>query len=132
MSQNFVTKTILLVEDEALLAMGIKMVLEKNGYTVVHVLNGEKAVETVAKENIDLILMDIDLGKNRMDGTVAAEIILKDHDIPIIFHTSHAEKEMVEKVKGITRYGYVLKNAGSSSSLNRSRWRSNCLPRINR
>ena len=47
-----------------------------------------------------------------MDGTVAAEIILKDHDIPIIFHTSHAEKEMVEKVKGITRYGYVLKNAG--------------------
>ena len=63
MSQNSNPKTILLVEDEALIAMGKKLILEKNGYSVIHVLNGEKALETVAEENIDLILMDIDLGE---------------------------------------------------------------------
>lgn len=56
--------------------------------------------------------MDIDLGDGKMDGTEAAEMILNEYELPIVFLTSHAEKEMVEKGKGITRYGYVLKNAG--------------------
>ncbi len=112
MSQDFVTQTILLVEDEALLAMGTKMILEDAGYNVVHVLTGEAAVPAVNAGDIDLILMDIDLGRNQMDGTETAELILREHSIPIIFHTSHSEREMVERVKGITRYGYVLKSAG--------------------
>jgi PAS domain S-box-containing protein len=112
MSQDSVTKTILLVEDEALLAMATQMVLQDNGYDVVHVSTGEAAIEAVQAGGIDLILMDIDLGRNRMDGTETAEKILEEQNIPIIFHTSHAEREMVERVKGITRYGYVLKSAG--------------------
>jgi PAS domain S-box-containing protein len=47
-----------------------------------------------------------------MDGTQAAQEILRTHELPIVFLTSHAEKEMVDRVKGITRYGYVLKNSG--------------------
>jgi len=112
MSQDSVIKSILLVEDEALLAMATKMGLEENGYDVVHVSTGEAAIEAVYAGGIDLILMDIDLGRNRMDGTETAEKILQERAIPIIFHTSHSEREMVEKVKGITRYGYVLKSAG--------------------
>jgi DNA-binding NarL/FixJ family response regulator len=66
----------------------------------------------VKSEKIDLVLMDIDLGKNRIDGIEAAETILLEHDLPIVFCTNHNEKEIVERVKGITRYGYVLKNSG--------------------
>ena len=105
-------KTILLVEDEALLALKSKTLLEKHNYSVLHVMSGEKALEIVDTADIDLILMDIDLGKGRLDGTETAQKILRNHEIPIIFYTSHSEKEMVEKVKGITRYGYVLKSAG--------------------
>jgi len=47
-----------------------------------------------------------------MIGTDAAREILRTASIPIIFLTAHAEREMVEKVKGITRYGYVIKNSG--------------------
>jgi len=106
------SKTILLVEDEALIAMDEAAVLEKNGYTVVTAYNAKKAIAKARDESIDLILMDIDLGSGKMDGTEAAEEILRERELPIVFLTSHAEKEMVEKVKGITRYGYVLKNAG--------------------
>ena len=106
------TKKILLVEDEALIAMNEAKMLEKHGFEVATAYNGEKAIEAVDSDpEILLILMDIDLGKG-MDGTETAGEILSHHDIPIIFLTSHSEKEMVDKVKGITRYGYVLKNAG--------------------
>ncbi len=106
-----VKKRILLVEDEALLAMNEKVQLEKYGYAVRTVTTGEKAVEAVhASPDIDLILMDINLGRG-IDGTQAAEIILKDRDIPIVFLSSHTDPEVVEKTEKITSYGYVVKNS---------------------
>ncbi len=105
-------KRILLVEDEALIAMNEAATLRKYGYEVITVHNGKKAIETASVEEIDLVLMDIDLGSGKMDGTEAAEIILEQKELPIVFCTSHAEKEYVDKVKKITGYGYVLKNSG--------------------
>lgn len=55
--------------------------------------------------------MDIDLGRG-IDGTEAATRILEQRRVPIVFLTSHAEREVVDRVKGITRYGYVVKNSG--------------------
>lgn len=106
-------KTILLVEDEVLLAMSEMHQLKKEGYSVIHVDSGEKAVQTMRalSDSIDLILMDIDLGKG-IDGTVAAEEILKTYTVPIVFLSSHTEKEVVEKTEKITSYGYVVKNTG--------------------
>ncbi|MFW5737547.1 MAG: PAS domain S-box protein [Spirochaetota bacterium] len=106
------TRTILLVEDEALIALAQQTTLVGYGYEVVTVHTGEAAVEAATKdESIDLVLMDIDLGRG-MDGTEAASRILESRAVPIVFLTGHSEREMVEKVKGITRYGYVLKSAG--------------------
>ncbi len=106
------SKTILLVEDEPLIAMSESMVIKDFGYNVIISSTGEDAVrQTIDNENINLILMDIDLG-NGIDGTAAAKLILEKRNIPIVFLTSHFEKEMVDKVKGITRYGYVIKNSG--------------------
>ncbi len=112
LSNTECTKTILLVEDEVLIAMDEAAVLKKHGFRVITAYNGKNAIEAVLEHDIDLVLMDIDLGEDKMDGTEAAEIILQERDLPVIFLTSHTEKEMVEKVKGITRYGYVLKDAG--------------------
>jgi len=105
------SKTILLVEDEAVIALTEKFTLEKYGYAVLHVNTGEKAIAAVeTKPGIDLILMDIDLGDG-IDGTQAAETILQNHDIPIVFVSSHSEREVVEKTEKITSYGYVLKSS---------------------
>jgi PAS domain S-box-containing protein len=105
-------KSILLVEDEAIIALNESAQLQKHGYDVITAPRAEKAVEIALNRHVDLILMDIDLGKGKMDGTEAAQIILREKDLPVIFLTSHAEKETVDRVKGITRYGYVLKSAG--------------------
>jgi len=104
-------KTILLVEDESIIAMTEKMTLERYGYDVVIASTGEKAVELIDEKSVyDLILMDIDLGKG-LDGTQAAERILSKHDIPVVFLSSHTEPEVVEKTEKITSYGYVVKNS---------------------
>ncbi len=108
------SRKILLVEDEALIAMAEAQVLKKYGYEVLTAHNGEKAIETVDSEpGVSLILMDIDLGKG-IDGTETAERILAAHDLPIAFLSSHTEPEVVEKTEGITSYGYILKNSGET------------------
>src|SRR6056297_4117637 len=107
-------KKILLVEDEPLIALGEAKMLKKYGFGVVTVHSGEKAVEAVDSDPpISLILMDIDLGTG-MDGTEAAQRILEEHDLPIVFLSSHNEPEVVEKTEGISSYGYIVKNSGET------------------
>jgi len=104
-------KTLLLVEDEPLIALTEKRALEQYGYAVIHVGSGEAAVASMdSGTQIDLILMDINLGSG-IDGTEAAETILVHHEVPIVFVSSHSEREIVEKTERITSYGYVVKNS---------------------
>ena len=106
------TRTLLLVEDEAILALSEQRMLERNGYAVVVARSGEEAVGLAATEpNVDLVLMDIDLGPG-IDGTEAAQRILELREVPIVFLTSHTEPDYVDLVKRITGYGYVVKNSG--------------------
>jgi len=107
-------KTILLVEDEQIVSMNESRILSRNGYNVVTVPDGESAVAYMKEGGeANLVLMDIELGGG-MDGTEAARIILEDHDIPVVFLTSHTELEMVEKTEKITSYGYIIKNTGET------------------
>ena len=107
-----VKKTILLVEDETVIAMAQANIVRSFGYDVITAISGEEAVKLVSeKKEISLILMDIDLGKG-MDGTEAAKQIFEIREIPVVFLTSHSEEEYVSRVKKITRYGYVIKNSG--------------------
>lgn len=107
-------KRILLVEDEAIIAMATKALLEEYGYQVEYVSRGEAAVAAVAADpGIDLVLIDIDLGPG-MDGSEAAELILKNRDLPVVFLSSHTEPEIVEKTEIITSFGYVVKESGGT------------------
>ncbi|MFW5811658.1 MAG: PAS domain-containing protein [Alkalispirochaetaceae bacterium] len=105
-------KVILLVEDECIIALHEKLLLEGNGYSVHTVSSGEAAVAWVTEgKRVDLVLMDIDLGDG-IDGTEAAKRILEVRTLPVVFLTSNADREMVRKVKQISIYGYVLKTSG--------------------
>ncbi|MFP4510916.1 MAG: response regulator [Spirochaetaceae bacterium] len=107
-------KTILLVEDEVLIALAEKKLLERAGYEVLTARTGEQAVDLArSTAHIDLILMDIDLGSG-MRGTEAASIILTERTIPLAFLSSHTEPEIVDSTEGITSYGYILKTSGDT------------------
>ncbi|TVR05802.1 MAG: PAS domain S-box protein [Spirochaetaceae bacterium] len=104
--------TTLLVEDEAIIAAAETAALQRHGFDVVHARSGEEALEVVqSTADVSLILMDIDLGSG-IDGTEAARRILAQREVPIVFLTSHSEPEFVDRVAGISGYGYVLKDSG--------------------
>ena len=104
-------KTILLVEDEGIIALTEAQTLKAFDYNVVVANSGEKAIEFVNRNTeINLILMDIDLGKG-IDGTEVAREILQQHELPIVFLSGHTEKEIVRKTEKITSYGYIVKGS---------------------
>lgn len=105
-------KKILLVEDEALIARDEADLIKNFGYDVFVCHTGEKALEFMdAHPEIDLILLDIDLGSG-IDGTETARRVQEKRHVPIVFLTFHGEREMVDRVRGLPRYGYVMKNSG--------------------
>jgi len=107
-------QSILLVEDEPLIALAEKKTIERAGYRVTTVNTGEKAVAAMQNgTETDLILMDINLGDG-IDGTEAAQIILQNRELPIVFLSSHTEPETVDKTEKISSYGYVVKNSGDT------------------
>ena len=100
---------ILIVEDEAIIAMGIESNLQSLGYEVTSIVNtGEKAIQNAEKDKPDLILMDIRI-KGEMDGIDTAEVIRNNFGIPVIFSTAYLDQERIDRAKITMPFGYVLK-----------------------
>jgi len=100
---------ILVVEDERILAIGIKRKLESLGYTVTGIASsGEEAIEKSGQTEPDLILMDIVL-KGDMDGIEAVQQIINLYNIPVIYLTAYADDEIMERAMVTEPYGYLLK-----------------------
>ncbi len=100
---------ILIVEDEAIIAMEIENSLQNLGYEVVSIVdNGDDAIEKADTDRPDIILMDIRI-KGEMDGIDAAAIIRNRFGIPVIFSTAYLDKKRIERAKVTLPFGYLLK-----------------------
>ena len=100
---------ILVVEDEIIVAEDIAGRLKKLGYSVTAtVASGEEALEKVAENQPDLVLMDIVL-KGEMDGVTAAEKIRSQVNVPTIFLTAYADDKTLQRAKLTDPFGYIIK-----------------------
>ena len=100
---------ILIVEDEAIIAMEIENQLQSLGYEVISIVDtGEKAIAKAEVDKPDLILMDIRI-KGEMDGIDTAEVIRNRFGIPVIFSTAYLDENRIERAKITMPFGYVLK-----------------------
>ncbi len=104
--------TILLVEDELLIALNEQSGLEELGHRVICAHGREEALRCIdVNSEIDLILMDVDLGPGPDGIDTASEILQKRH-IPVIFLSSHDEDTIVKKAIDVSPYGYIAKSSG--------------------
>jgi len=100
---------ILVVEDEALVALHLEQRLHMLGHTVVGTaLSGTDALEQTAAHLPDLVLMDINLGRG-ISGIEAAQQINRVFDIPVVFVTAHSDDAILQKATAAGPYGYVVK-----------------------
>jgi len=102
-------KKVLIVEDEIIIAESIKKSLIKLEYNVIGIVTfGEDSIIVSRDLKPDIVLMDIML-EGEMNGIEAADIILKNYEIPIIFLTSYGDKDTMEKAVLSQPYGYIIK-----------------------
>lgn len=87
---------ILLVEDEALLALDLRDTLEEAGATVVGpIVSVPEAVRAAQEASFDAAILDVDL---QGDEVFPAAQIIAGRDIPFLFHTAHGEASHLRSV----------------------------------
>jgi CheY-like chemotaxis protein len=103
------SERILIVEDEGLVALSLKVCLECAGYEVEAVVSsGEEAIALAATGRSDLIIMDISL-KGSLDGIAAAERIRSLRDVPVIYLTAHSDAGTLDRIGSTSSAGIILK-----------------------
>ena len=102
---------ILVVEDEAIIAMEIESRLQNLGYEITSIVNnGNDAISKAEEDDPDLILMDIRIIGDK-DGISTAELIRERFGIPVVFSTAYLDEERIERAKKLqSGLGRVLGN----------------------
>ncbi|MFC1569749.1 ATP-binding protein [bacterium] len=106
---NDTNNTILIVEDEKLIARDLQKLLEMLGFQVPATVSSSKeALNFIKNRTPDLILMDIKL-EGPVDGIETAKQIKDRIDVPVVFLTALPDQEYINRAKEINPAGYLLK-----------------------
>lgn len=101
-------KRILLAEDETIIRLDLKDLLERAGFEVcAEARDGEEAVELARDSQPDLAILDVKMP--RLDGIEAARRILEERPIPIVMLTAYSQEELVSRAVEAGVFGYLVK-----------------------
>jgi response regulator NasT len=99
---------ILVAEDETIIRLDLRELLERAGFEVcAEAKDGLEAVELARTEEPDLALLDVKMP--RLDGIDAARRILDERPIPIVMVTAYGEEELVARAVEAGVFGYLVK-----------------------
>ena len=110
------TTRIVIAEDEALIRMDLKEMLEEEGYTVVgEAGDGEAAVRLAREHRPDLCILDVKMPV--LDGISAAERISEENLGPVLMLTAFSQRELVERARDAGAMAYLVKPFSKSDVL---------------
>ena len=99
---------ILIAEDETIIRLDVRTLLEKAGHEVVaEARDGEEAVVLAAEHDPDLIVMDVRMP--HLDGIEAARQISDRKPVPIVMLTAYAEEDLVTRASEAGAFAYLVK-----------------------
>lgn len=99
---------IFIADDEALICMDLREMLEEAGHEVVGIgSDGVEALDLVKEKKPDLVILDVKMP--RLDGIQAARMIAHDNLAPVVLLTAFGDEDMIEKAKKSMVFGYVMK-----------------------
>lgn len=101
-------RRVVIAEDEALIRLDLKEMLQEEGFTVVaEAANGEDAVRLAQEHRPDLVVLDVKMP--RLDGISAAEQIAAARLAPVVMLTAFSQPELVERARAAGAMAYVVK-----------------------
>jgi response regulator NasT len=99
---------ILIAEDETIIRLDLRQLLERAGYDVVaEAKDGEEAVALARAEEPELAILDVKMPK--LDGIEAARRILEERPVPIVMLTAYGQQELVARAVEAGVFGYLVK-----------------------
>nr|WP_320161004.1 response regulator [uncultured Methanoregula sp.] len=103
-------KTILIVEDEGIIALAMEKILEKEGYRICDIFfSGEQVIPFLEKaKKPDLILLDIGFGGS-ISGIDVARQIREKFSIPLIFVTAYTSEKILHEMNEVAPTGVIHK-----------------------
>lgn len=103
-------ETILIVEDDGLIALYLTELMEKAGYQVIGAASSGETVLQMLEESKkpDLILMDVGLAGS-LDGIETARLIQQRFSVSLIFLTGYPHKNTLERMREVESEGYIVK-----------------------
>jgi DNA-binding response OmpR family regulator len=108
-------KSVIIVEDDEITALNLKISLKKHDYNVVAICdNFLQAKEAIIDNKPDIVIVDISL-QEKSDGIELANIIRTEYNIPFIYLTSHSDDDIIDQAKQTEPYGYIVKPFDPSS-----------------
>lgn len=102
-------KTILLVEDDFLNRRVSKKYLSENGFTVFEAKNTQEAIDILKNEQIEMAILDINLGEGKRDGISLGQELYEKHNIPFIYLTAYESAALIEKAVATMPHAYLTK-----------------------
>jgi two-component system, response regulator PdtaR len=109
-------RRVLIAEDEALIRLDLKEMLEEEGYDVVgEAANGEEAVQLAEELKPDLVILDVKMPV--LDGISAAERIVATRVAPVVMLTAFSQRELVERAVDAGAMAYLVKPFAKSDLL---------------
>ncbi|MEU6081892.1 response regulator [Streptomyces sp. NPDC047108] len=102
------TTRVVIAEDEALIRLDLKEMLEEEGYTVVgEAGDGQTAVDLAREHDPDLVILDVKMPI--LDGISAAEKIAEERIAPVLMLTAFSQRELVERARDAGAMAYLVK-----------------------
>lgn len=99
---------VLIAEDEAIPRMGLREMLEDQGYVVVgEAADGLKAIELARQLRPDIVVMDIMMPE--LDGISASRILSEERLAPVLLVTAYDDRDLVDRAKDAGVFAYVPK-----------------------
>jgi response regulator NasT len=99
--------TVLVAEDETIIRMDLREMLEEEGYDVVEAADGEQAVRLAREVRPELAILDIKMPIK--DGLAAAQEISEERIAPVLILTAYSQRELVEQAADAGAMGYLVK-----------------------
>ena len=101
-------KRVLIAEDEALIRLDLREMLEEEGFDVIgEAADGEQAVELAVELNPDLVICDVKMPK--MDGITAAAQIADKRIAPVVILTAFSQRDLIERARDAGAMAYLVK-----------------------
>ncbi|MBP6016576.1 MAG: response regulator [Candidatus Promineofilum sp.] len=98
---------ILIADDESIIRLGLKSMLEGLGHQVLAATNGREALRMAERRPPDLAILDIHMPYT--DGLQAARVLLASRPLPILILTAFSEQDLIDKATDLPIQGYLIK-----------------------